>query len=137
MGKKITFERIVFGGLFVLALLLALGTPFLFHACGPKEDGSYMLCHWAQQAITGTAVVLVLTYGYLWVAKEKPVKRAILILSIPTILLTMLLPGTLIHMCMSMEMRCQSVMRPSVLVICGAMLLLTGAALWMNERKAR
>ena len=43
---------------FSVAYLVGVRTVFL--PCGPKEDGSWMNCHWAGQAVTGVAVCLVI-----------------------------------------------------------------------------
>ena len=44
----------------VLSLLLTIGSKTIFSACGPKEDGSWMTCHWAEQAVFGMGIVLTL-----------------------------------------------------------------------------
>ena len=45
--------------LFVFSVVELIGIRTFFAPCGPKEDGSWMSCHWAGQAVTGTAAVLV------------------------------------------------------------------------------
>ena len=37
----------------VLALALLLGLLFVFGPCAPREDGGWMTCHWAGQALKG------------------------------------------------------------------------------------
>ena len=37
--------------LFTLSLILTIGIKTFFSGCGPKEDGSWMLCHWTEQTI--------------------------------------------------------------------------------------
>ena len=42
----------------LLALAFFLGLLFVFGPCGTKEDGGWMTCHWAGQALRGLAGVL-------------------------------------------------------------------------------
>ena len=48
------------GIVLLVSVLFLLGTLFVFTPCGPKEDGSWMICHHAGTAVTGIAAVLVL-----------------------------------------------------------------------------
>ena len=98
------------------ALLFLLGLLFVFAPCGPKEDGGWMTCHWAGQALKGTAVLeLVLALAHLIPA---PAERKIgLDLALAaTAVLAHLIPGRLIGLCLMASMRCRSVMTPSVTV---------------------
>ena len=47
--------------LLLLSLALCLGVKLVFHACGMKEDGSYMNCHWAEQAVFAVSAGLTIT----------------------------------------------------------------------------
>ena len=44
--------------LLVVSVFFLIGILTFFQACGPKDDGSWMTCHWAGQALTGLAAVL-------------------------------------------------------------------------------
>lgn len=123
--------------LLALSIFLTLGTPFLFHACEAGADGSYMLCHWAQRAITGAAAVLALLHIFHLLAKDPKSRAAFLIAGIPVTVLAMLIPGRLVPLCMMADMRCQAIMRPAVLTIGGFILALTAVALVLNFRKER
>lgn len=96
-----------------------------------------MLCHWAQHAVTGTGAVLVILYILCMIAKDRKVKAAFITAGIPVAILAMLFPDVLISMCMSDTMRCQAVMRPAVLAVGGAILLITAVALPVNLKKER
>ena len=42
----------------VLSVLFLMGILFVFHPCGPKEDGTWMSCHWAGVAETVCAALM-------------------------------------------------------------------------------
>ena len=44
--------------LFVLSAALFAGVLTVFAPCGAKEDGGWMTCHWAGNAVAGVAAVL-------------------------------------------------------------------------------
>lgn len=123
--------------LLVLSVFLTFGTEFLFHGCDPKADGSFMMCHWAQRAVVGTGVVLIVLYILSLVVKDRKIRSAFIISGIPVTILAMLLPGKVMHLCMSNTMRCHTVMQPSVLAVCSVILVVTVIALVVNlKRKA-
>ena len=100
----------------VLALAFFLGLLFAFGPCGPKEDGGWMSCHWAGQALKGvTAAMLVIALLHLLPGRAE-LKRGLDLAMVPLALLALLLPGRLIGLCMMASMRCHSVMAPAVTV---------------------
>lgn len=103
--------------LLVLSLILTFGVLFVFHACGAKEDGSWMACHWAQQAVAGCGVVLAVISVYMFIVKDDSARHALARAIFPITVLAMSIPGGVIHMCMMESMRCRSVMRPAVLIM--------------------
>ena len=109
----------------VLSVIFLTGIRTFFAPCGPKDDGSWMTCHWAGQAITGIAAVLfVISVIHLFV-KDARIKQGLSLAMIPVALLSAVLPGNLIGLCMMDTVRCHSVMRTasvvlSVLVIAAA-----------------
>lgn len=114
---KIVKDRIAGIVMTVLSLLLTVGVKTVFSACGPKEDGSWMTCHWAEQAVfmAGTALtvisVIVLIFG-----RHKAALGASLC-ALPVVIVTTLIPGVAINLCMMTNMHCHTVMRPAVIVI--------------------
>ena len=46
--------------LFLASAFFCTGTKFIFHACGKKDDGSYMACHWAEQAVFAIGISIVI-----------------------------------------------------------------------------
>lgn len=100
----------------VLTLTFLLGLLFVFGPCGPKEDGSWMTCHWAGQALKGIAALeLVLALLHLIPAPAQR-KLGLDLALIGTAVLAVAVPGHLIGLCMMAQMRCRSVMTPAVIV---------------------
>lgn len=103
--------------LVVISALFLTGILTLFAPCGPKDDGSWMSCHWAGNAVAGIAAILLLvSVIHLFIPNEK-VKAGLSIAMIPTALLSLLLPGSIIALCMMDTMRCRAVMRPGAIVM--------------------
>lgn len=112
--KKISASDII---LLVLSLILLFGTAFVFHACPQKEDGSWMMCHWAGNVVTGLASVFsFVSLVRLFIPCEK-IKTGISLAFVPFAVVTALVPGILVPLCMMKDMRCHTIMRPSVVVI--------------------
>ena len=127
--KKRSIPSIV---VLALALIIAIGSQSFLSPC-VHEDGSFGACHWAGQALFGLGCVL----GMLAVlALAIPQARLGLYISmLPVSLLGLLTPGTLIDLCRMSTMRCRAVMRPAMLILFAAALIvsLIGAAL--NAKK--
>ncbi|MBQ4249908.1 MAG: DUF4418 family protein [Clostridia bacterium] len=103
--------------LVVLTALLTIGALTFFSPCGIHDDGTYGTCHWAGAAAAGIgAVMLVLAVIHL-IAGSQTAKKFVAVSMIPSALLSALIPGTLIPLCMMAGMRCNAVMRPSVTII--------------------
>ena len=119
--------------LLLLSLALCLGVKLVFHACGMKEDGSYMNCHWAEQAVFAVSAGLTITSVLRLFLDRKAKAGAALAMSV-TATFTALIPGVCIRLCMMDTMRCHAVMRPAVIILCG-MLSLTGIADFVLGRK--
>ena len=108
----------------ILCAVLCAGTHFLFHACGAKEDGGYMLCHWAEVSVKATALVMCLQGIIMTAFRQKKVQAALSLAMIPEAILCMLYPNIIIPMCMMTDMRCHAVMRPCVILISAVMIIL-------------
>ena len=101
--------------LLVLSAALLIGVLTVFAPCGPKEDGSWMTCHWAGTAVAVAAAVL--TACALMRVFVRGTKLGIDFAMITVAALAALLPGQLIHLCMMADMRCRAVMTPAVRVL--------------------
>ena len=111
--KKVSFADIAF---LVLSLILCLGSHFAFHACPAKSDGSWMVCHWAERVVTALSAVFVILSAARFFLEAKT-KLGISISFLPLALVTALVPGIIVNLCMMKDMRCHTVMRPSVIVL--------------------
>ena len=99
----------------LISVLFLIGILSIFKTCGPMDDGSFMTCHWAGNAIAGLAAVLTaIAVLHLFVSSQ--VKIGLDLAIIPTAILAAILPGNLISLCMMDSMRCQSVTRPATII---------------------
>ena len=69
-------------------LLLAVGSMTVFSACGPKEDGTLMICHNAQIRVAMCGIGLAVLFAIAAFVKSKAIKlicdTAALVLSVVT-----------------------------------------------------
>lgn len=118
----------------VLCAVLLVGMLTFLRPCGPKEDGSWMTCHWAGQALTGAAGALfVLSAVRLFVSA--PVKQGLDIAAAVLSVLAICIPGSLIDLCMMADMHCRAVMRPGVTVLAILIILTAAADLFLHRKK--
>ena len=103
--------------LLALSAALLLGVLTVFAPCGAKEDGNWMTCHWAGNAVAGAAAVLTALAVMRIFAKDGKARSWLSAAMIPTALLAALIPGRLIPLCMMPSMRCRAVMSPAVTVL--------------------
>lgn len=111
--KKVSFIDVA---LLILALILCLGSHFAFHACPAKADGSWMVCHWAERVVTALGAVFVILSAARFFFESK-VKAGLSLSFIPLSIVTALVPGVIVNLCMMKDMHCHTVMRPSVIVL--------------------
>lgn len=121
--------------LLVLSIVFLIGIRTFFAPCGPKDDGSWMTCHWAGQAITGIAAVLLVISVIHLLVKESKVKQGLAIAMIPMALFSAILPGNMIGLCMMNTMRCHSVMHPATIVMSVLMIAAAVLDLIMQRKK--
>ena len=121
-------RKLMIADLIVLLLsgLLCLGTKFWFHACGQTEEGKWMACHWAEQAVFAAGIALTVSAVLLLTVRSRRVKGGIALGMLPAAVTAAFVPQHVISLCMMNTMRCHMVMKPAVLVI--ALLLAAAAA---------
>ena len=111
----------------VLCAVLLIGTLTFLAPCGPKEDGTWMTCHWAGQTSMALAAVL-LTLAVMHAAVPMGgAKLGIDLAVLPVAVLASQIPDHVIGLCMMETMRCRAVMRPGVAVLS---VLIAAAAAW-------
>ena len=109
----------------VLSFLLSIGTFFVFHACEIKEDGTWMHCHEAQNAVVIGGLVLAILLTVTACLRNKSAKVVLGSLSVIGAVIIFLIPGTLISMCMMRSMRCYTVMQPFTRILSSVIALLS------------
>ena len=115
----------------VLSLLLAIGNQTFMGAC-VHDDGSLGACHWAARTLSGIGGLLaVLAILALLVKKER---AGLYLAMVPTALLGILTPGTLINLCGMATMRCRALMKPAAMVLL-AFTLATALVGWLMSRR--
>lgn len=124
--KKNGLCRIADVALLLLSAVLCVGVKLVFHACGAMEDGSYMHCHSAENAVFAAAIALVVLALLLCLLRARIARAVIAFVTTVLALVTAFIPQNIVHLCMMPDMRCRSIMRPAVLV---CSLLIAAAAL--------
>lgn len=114
----------------VLAVLAAAGVKSFAGPC-VHEDGSFGPCHWAGQVLFGLSIVIAAESVIVLWRKDAGLRRGLYLAMMLTAMLGILMPGTLISLCVMESMRCRMIMRPAMLVLYALMLVsaTTGALL--------
>lgn len=127
MNKRIIPAIIIL----ILSLLLAIGSQTFMGAC-VHDDGSLGACHWAARALSGIGGLLaVLAILALLVKKER---AGLYLAMVPTALLGVFTPGTLINLCGMATMRCRALMKPAAMILL-AFTLAAALVGWLMSRR--
>lgn len=92
-------------------VLFFLGIRFIFHSCPAKADGSFMTCHYAQNVVLFSLCVLALI-SLVNIFVNAQIKKGLLISCIILALASVLIPGHLVALCHSAQMRCHMITKP-------------------------
>ena len=117
----------IFAVQLIISAVFFIGMLTFLKPCGPKEDGTFMSCHYAG------IVLIILAAGMLAVSllglfqKSSAAGTAAGVLQVILSAFVLIVPGTVIGLCMMPGMRCRSVMRPGS-IICAVLMLLAGLA---------
>ena len=101
----------------VLGILLTIGVLTAFRACAMKDDGTWMHCHMAQNDAAIGGVIICLLFLAAAFIKNRTAATVLRIAGIIAGIVTALIPGTIVSMCMMNTMRCYAVMQPFVRVM--------------------
>lgn len=135
MKKRTTKTLVCDIILFLLCGFYCAGSKLLFHGCRSRMmNGSWMNCHWAEQAVFAFGIVLAALGLALLVLNDPGIKKGIALSMIPTAIVPAFIPNVLIEIGCGKNMRCQTVMRPAVIVL-GAVIAAAAAAYLMINRK--
>ncbi len=123
----------------VASLLLALGVATVFSACGAKDDGTWMRCHAAQDAVMWVAVGMTAVLAAAALARRGAVRAVLYALGAIGSVAAFLVPGTVMPMCMMQTMRCYEVMQPFariMAVVVFALCIVMAARSWRTRAGA-
>ncbi len=112
-----------------------IGIRTLFSACGQKEDGTWMSCHWAGQAVTAIAAVLLVISVMRIIISDVKIRTGLSAAMIPTAVSGIFVPGTLVSLCMMDTMRCHTVMRPFVMIMSAAVSVICVIDILVNRKR--
>lgn len=123
--------------LLVVSILYLVLMLTLFRACGAKEDGSFMTCHWAHQTLlvfAGLLIVLSLLHLILGDARRK---QGISVAVIAVCFASILIPGHMISLCMMADMRCRKWMVPGNIMLTVVMIAAAALDLFVQMGRAK
>ena len=113
-------------------IFLCLGVTYIFPACGMKDDGTYMRCHWAQQAVMTAAGAAAIAHIAAFFMKDMKIRAGAVLASIPITLSAVLLASNhIIPICMVDNMLCWTRMRPAVIGIGILTIVIEAVAVWI------
>ncbi len=101
----------------VFGLVLAIGVMTVFSACGSKDDGTWMHCHDAQNAVAVCGGIITALFLLAALIRNKALRVLLNIAALAAGAAAFLIPGVIMPMCMMNTMRCYTVMQPFVRIM--------------------
>ena len=133
MKKRVSAPGII---CFILSLLMTVLVLTVSHAC-VHDDGTYSSCHWAGVVSMMLGVVMAVLSAASVLRTGLPALTCTALAAMVSVL-AFLTPGTLVPLCMMAAMRCNAIMRPTVMVLSGIVAvisLLRGIFLFRKQMK--
>ena len=121
------------------AFLLMIGEKTFLRPCSARPDGTFMTCHWAGESVYVLSILLFFGAMLMLIIRKQEVYAALEGMVILICLLMKHLPGGFIPLCMKKDMRCWSVMRPGVGLLCALVILLAIVVeilVWRTKKEA-
>jgi uncharacterized membrane protein len=116
------------------AIFLFAAAAFMFK-CPKMESGAYMNCHKANVMVAIISCILIVLNILLFLIKNRNVSSIISGLVILASIVSAIVPGIIISLCMMPEMTCRAIFRP-VDVICSILIIaFTAVSLFIKEVK--
>lgn len=122
-----------------LCIFLAAGVMLIFPACGPKEDGTWMSCHYAQLTVFAIGLGMTVLSLIAFFTGRKGKILLYIFIAVGAVFAAVI-PSNIIRLCMMNEMQCRAVMRPSVIfisVLIAAFSLISALAAGGGRKNAR
>ncbi len=142
MEKKNDLSVVLSAIIIVFSAVLAAGSKTVFHACpvnmghGAKMS-DIMPCHWAEQAVFATGIVLVVIGVLHFIFSAAAQRAALSAAMIPVTIMVLLFPQVIIRLCMKPEMMCRTAMRPAVTGIAIVLIILEVLSVAVNLKKSK
>ena len=121
--------------LLIIGLIILVGSLTFFSGCGAKDDGSFMNCHWAQVMITALGGLICAEALAAVIVSNRLFKAGLDLAAGLTSILTALVPGTIIPLCMMPDMHCRAVTQPVTLLLACAAFVAAIIGLILNLRR--
>ncbi len=121
----------------VFSLLLSLGVMTVFSACGMKEDGTWMPCHGAQNAVELGGFILFFLFSLAAILKSRSLRLFLYAAGVTAAAALFFVPGDIMPLCMMKTMRCHTVFQPFVRLISSVILILGAAGFVRTFRGSR
>ena len=119
----------------IFSILLSIGVMTVFSACGMKEDGTWMHCHGAQNAVELGGFILFFLFAFAVLLKDRSLKLFLFAAGVIAAAAVFFIPGDIMPLCMMKTMRCHTVFQPFVRLI-SAVIVISGAAGFVRVLRA-
>ncbi len=117
------------------AYLILLQT--VFKECGPKDDGSFMACHWAGRAILSFGIVLTAAAAAHLALPSGDAKFGISVVILIISIVALFIPGGLFKICGMNTMKCHTLTKPANTVFAILTALAASADIVLSILKSR
>ena len=108
----------------IIAVVLSAGVMTVFRACAKAEDGTWMNCHYAQLYVFAAGLIIAAISIAAAFVKSSGLKMCMGIVAIIIAIITALIPGVLVNLCMMDTMRCHTLTRPAVDILCALFIII-------------
>ena len=123
----------------LLSAVLFVGVLTVFRACAKTDEGMWMHCHYVELAIAAIGITsCLLTFINMTFIKKLGINTLIRIITIALAIISIMLPGRIVSMCMMETMRCHAVMKPFVTIDSAILIIFSVVAIvvsFLKERK--
>ena len=109
----------------IAALVLIIGALTFFSAC-ESENGMHMACHWAQNAVALSGVVIALLSAVRVFIPNRDIKTGLMLGIFITAVSVIFIPNTVISLCMMDTMRCHTIFKPAVIITASVIAVISG-----------
>lgn len=103
--------------LLIACLIFTIGIKTSFGGCPMTEEGKWMNCHWAEQALFILGVLASISSLLAVVYPDIHGKIVAVVTVIPLSAAIIFLPGNAVRLCMMETMHCHAAMKPFALVM--------------------